>query len=262
MPRKASNYQNGVQYKIVCNDPAITDCYNGSCVSLKDRKKTHKKSYTNPNSDGHNFKVYRFIRENGGWSNWTFIQLELYPCNSKPELVLRERYWFDLLKPTLNTYSPTFDVQKKKKYCAEYYVTNKAEFLAKASQYYDQNKDEILEKNNVKVTCECGCTIRNGDLPDHKKTNKHLNLMARATTLNTNFPMNTPTDSKQYGGEYYVANKAKMLAKAKQQYEQNKTEILARQKQKVTCECGCVSTIQHLPKHQRTQKHLALMAKK
>ena len=194
MPRKASNYQNGVQYKIVCNDPAITDCYNGSCVSLKDRKKTHKKSYTNPNSDGHNLKVYRFIRENGGWSNWTFIQLELYPCNSKPELVLRERYWFDLLKPTLNTISPTFNVEKRKQYQVEYNATHIEERKKQHKEYAANHIDErreyireyrvansakIAEKSKVKVTCECGCSVKQYCLTGHTKTNKHLNLMAK-----------------------------------------------------------------------------------
>ncbi len=114
MPRKASNYQNGLQYKIVCNDPAITDCYNGSCVSLKDRKKNHKEKSLNPNCKEYNFKVYRFIRENGGWNNWTFIQMELYPCNSKQELVRREREIFDILKPTLNSCSPMLTPEEKK----------------------------------------------------------------------------------------------------------------------------------------------------
>jgi hypothetical protein len=289
MPLKPIDYSKGIQYKIVCRDSSITDCYNGSSCSLKDRKKSHKKSYTNPNDKGYNLKVYQFIREHGGWDNWVFIQLEEYSCKSKQELLARERHWFDLLKPTLNTISPTFDVEKMKKkineynanhieehkkYCAEYYVTNKATFLAKVKQYYEQNKVELLEKSKVKVTCECGCTIRNQDLPEHKKTNKHLNLMAQKQglltrkieifdtlkpTLNTNSPMNNP---KQYMVEYYVANKAKILAKAKQQYEQNKVELLEKNKEEVTCECGCVSTTQHLSRHQRTQKHLNLLAQK
>ena len=114
MPKNPIDYANGLQYKIVCNDPAITDCYNGSCCSFKDRKKNHKSKSNNPNCNEYNFKVYRFIRENGGWDNWTFIQLEIFPCNSKQELVAREREIFDVLKPTLNTRSPTLDVVKEK----------------------------------------------------------------------------------------------------------------------------------------------------
>ncbi len=162
MPRKAANYQNGIQYKIVCKDPAITDCYNGSCCSLKDRKKNHKSKSCNPSDKSYNLKVYRFIREHGGWDNWTFIQLEVFSCNSKQELVAREREIFDILKPTLNTNSPTLNVEKRKRtmakyaeehkveiadYKKQYYDENKVELVSKQKQYYDEHKDEFASKH-------------------------------------------------------------------------------------------------------------------
>ena len=194
MPKNPIDYANGLQYKIVCKDPAITDCYNGSTCSLKDRKSEHKKRCNNPNYKHYNLKVYRFIREHGGWDNWTFIQLELYPCNSKPELVLREQYWFDILKPTLNSYSPTLDVQKMKnnrvayeathieeikKNKAEYFEQNKEELLSKMKEYAITHKDEIATRKKVKVTCECGCVTTKYELPRHRRNTKHLNLMAQ-----------------------------------------------------------------------------------
>jgi hypothetical protein len=182
MPRKASNYQNGIQYKIVCKDPAITDCYNGSCVSLKDRKKNHKSKSLNPNCKEYNFKVYRFIRENGGWDNWTLIQLEIFPCNSKQELVARERHWFDILKPTLNTNSPTLDIEKQKKNQAKYYAKyseeHKDEIAAKQKQYNDEHKDELAAKRKEKIKCVCGCEVTKYYLPTHMKSAKHLSVMA------------------------------------------------------------------------------------
>ena len=207
MPKKPIDYANGLQYKIVCKDPAITDCYNGSCVSLKDRKYHHKSCCNNPNTENYNLKVYRFIRENGGWENWTFIQLELYPCNSKPELVLRERHWFDLLKPTLNTNTPMTTPDEKKKYMTEYYADKKGKFLAKATKYreehsaeivaykkqhytdnkakilaksqkyYTDNKAEIDAKQKEKVMCVCGCEVVKRTLNKHQKTKKHLHNM-------------------------------------------------------------------------------------
>jgi hypothetical protein len=195
MPRKASNYANGLQYKIVCNDPSISDCYNGSCVSFKDRKCRHKSTCNNPNADGYNLKIYRFIREHGGWANWTMIQLELYPCKTEQELVKREREIFDILKPTLNMISPTLDVEKKKKNSVKYYADNRVEINAKQKQYIDEHRDEINAKQN-------------------------------------------------------------------QYYAEHKVEIAAKHKQKVKCVCRCVSSKNNLSKHQRTQKHLYLMAKK
>jgi hypothetical protein len=162
MPKKPIDYANGLQYKIVCKDPAITDCYNGSCVSFKDRKRRHKSACNNPNADNYNYKVYRFIREHGGWDNWTMVQLELSSCKNKQELVLRERYWFDILKPTLNSNSPTLDVEKNKK--------NKA-------KYYDEHRAEINAKRGEKIKCVCGCEVTKYKLIEHMKTGKHLHIM-------------------------------------------------------------------------------------
>jgi excinuclease UvrABC nuclease subunit len=44
------------------------------------------------------------IRKNGGWKNWTMIEVETYPCANEDEAVAREKYWINKLKPELNTY--------------------------------------------------------------------------------------------------------------------------------------------------------------
>ncbi len=192
MPLKPIDYANGLQYKIVCKDPTITDCYNGSTCSLKDRKKTHKSMSCNPNCKQYNLKVYRFIREHGGWDNWTMVQLELSPCNTKQELIAREREIFDIIKPTLNMNSPSLDIKKMKKTKAEYNTENKVEIDAYQKQYKDKNKVylaacnkqyraennvEINAKKKEKVKCVCGCEITNSNLSKHQESKKHLKLM-------------------------------------------------------------------------------------
>ena len=177
MPKKPIDYANGIQYKIVCKDPAIPDCYNGSCCSFKDRKNSHKSKSLNPNSGRYNLKVYQFIREHGGWANWEMIQIEKFPCESNQELRLRERHWFDILKPTLNTNSPMITPEERKKYEVAYYAGNKAEILEKQKEYYAGNKTEILAKNKEKMTCECGCVTTKYCLTKHRKTPKHLHNM-------------------------------------------------------------------------------------
>ena len=219
MPRKASDYSKAIQYKIVCNDPAITDCYNGSCISFKDRKKSHKNDSRNPTGKRYNYKVYQFIREHGGWENWSMVQLEEYPCKSRQELFLRERHWFDLIKPTLNMISPTADLQKRKKCRAAANV-----------RYNANHKDEIKNRQD-----EYNAT--------HKKE-KH---------------------------EFYEKNKVTILVRQREYHHLHKEERLIRQREydasrreitlaKINCECGCVTTKHDLSRHQRTQKHLAIMA--
>merc|ERR1712074_213099 len=97
-----SNYENGTIYKIVCKDPKITDCYVGSTTSHLKRKSKHKYDCNNEKSENYNFPVYRFIRDNGGWENWEFVLLEDYPCKTKKQLNIRERFWFEKLGAKLN----------------------------------------------------------------------------------------------------------------------------------------------------------------
>ena len=47
--------------------------------------------------------MYRFMRENGGFTNWEFCILENYICNSKLEARDKEKFWIRYYKSSLNT---------------------------------------------------------------------------------------------------------------------------------------------------------------
>ena len=46
------------------------------------------------------------------------------------------------------------------------------EFVNKRKDYYHQNKDKV-------VRCECGLELKKWSLSGHKKTQKHINLLAQ-----------------------------------------------------------------------------------
>ena len=238
MPLKPIDYSKAIQYKIVCNNPAITDCYNGSTCSLKDRKSKHKKSCTNPNDKGYNLKVYQFIREHGGWDNWTFIQLEESPCKSKQELLARERYWFDIHKPTMNTYSPTLNAEKKKKTKAEYNANHIEENKKRCAEYSATHKEErkIYE-------------AKYNSTQERKKSCAKYNATHRE-------------ERKKYNAEYDATHREENKKRYAEYNAIHREEKLAKQKELITCECGCIITKHVLSKHQRTKKHLAIMAQK
>jgi hypothetical protein len=47
------------------------------------------------------------INENGGWENWKMEELEKYDCNTRDEVLDREKYWFDLITSSKITQSPS-----------------------------------------------------------------------------------------------------------------------------------------------------------
>ncbi len=63
----------------------------------------------------------------------------------------------------------------------------------------------------------------------------------------------------EYQKQYRIEHKEQRAEQQKQYYEQNKKRITERNKEKVICECGCVSTKIHLMRHKRTKIHQDLM---
>ena len=151
MPHNPINYANTIIYKIVCNDINITDCYIGSTTDFTARKCCHKSICINQNDKNHNFNVYKFIRENGNWNNWSMILIENFPCKNKREAEARERYWYEKLNATLNSQRP--------------FVTEEEEKI----KNYIRNRTEII--------CECGIKSIKGHIARHRKSQRHNNAM-------------------------------------------------------------------------------------
>lgn len=122
MPKTNIDYSIGLIYKIVCDDINITDIYIGSTTNFIQRKYKHKSLCCKKD----NRKIYQFINNNGGWNNWSMIEIEKYPCKDKRELELRERYWYELLNTTLNA-TPPFKTENEKKQLDKDYQKKKRE---------------------------------------------------------------------------------------------------------------------------------------
>jgi hypothetical protein len=182
MPIKLIDYSNTVIYKIVCNDPIITDIYIGSTCNFANRKWNHKNRCKTSN-----IKLYKTINDNGGWDNWSMLEIEKFSCVDGNEARTRERYWFEQLNAKLNTLCPNgISIEESKKNTKEYYEKNKD----KMKEYYEKNKNKLKEnreKNKDKIKenrektyiCACGSIITIPHKNRHEQTNKHKLFMLR-----------------------------------------------------------------------------------
>jgi hypothetical protein len=137
MPRLPKNYSKNVIYKLVCNDLNILGCYVGHTTDFTRRKACHKSDCDNENGSKYNYKVYKTIRENGGFNNYSMIEVEKHPCRDENEATARERHWFEILNSGLNTIYPQRSPE-------EYYADNRNNILIQQRQYYADNRDNIL----------------------------------------------------------------------------------------------------------------------
>ena len=114
MPKDNIDYSNTIIYKIYCNNDTITDTYVGHTTNFFVRKHQHK----NACNDSKNvLKIYKTIRENGGWGNWNMIEIAKYNCKDSTEARIKEQQHYEELKSTLNSCPPYVD--KKKYFCID-----------------------------------------------------------------------------------------------------------------------------------------------
>jgi len=181
-----------VIYKISCKDETITDSYIGSTINIHERKIQHKFNCNNENSNSYNFKLYKFIRENGGFDNWNIEiidELEMVDTNEMRDI---ERKYIEDKdnNATLNTFIPN----RSRK---EYHNDNKKKLNKKSLLYYYQNKEknkkymyeyrkQNKEKINEQIECNiCNCLTARVNLRRHQKSKKCNNI--RLELLKTYF---------------------------------------------------------------------------
>lgn len=172
MPRTTMDYSKTVIYKLVCNDLNVSDCYVGHTTNFVKRKYAHKNNCYYESSTHYHLKKYEIIRANGGFDNWSMIQIEHYPCNSLQEAIARERYYYELLKPSMNIVYPA---RSDSEYMKEYNKKN-----------YEKIKAQDKLRNSITYNCECGGRYNSKHRLRHFRTAKHKKYIDELTNQEIN----------------------------------------------------------------------------
>lgn len=196
------DYGKGKIYKIVVNNTEDEyRPYIGSTTKayLSQRFVEHRKDYKRY-KDGKRNSVSSFILfDKYGIENCEIILIENYPCNSKDELMARERHWYDNIencnkcKP-IRLQSEMLEIYKKSyrrelELHPDFY---KQRYQKKLEQSPDLCKEQYKrtlelhpnhkeERKQNKYNCECGSYIRVADKSKHNKTKKHINYIETLT---------------------------------------------------------------------------------
>ena len=171
----------GFVYKLVSKDINVTECYVGSTANITKRKYHHKHDCNNVNGKAYDFRVYQYIRENGGFENQDMVVLETVQYNDKYELKARERHHLELLGATLNTRTPgRIDAEWReenkehvKQREKQYRQDNAEQIKQHKKQYCEQNKEQIKQQTTQKHDCQCGGKYTNSNKSSHMKSVKH-----------------------------------------------------------------------------------------
>ena len=182
MPKENIDYSNTIIYKIYCNDDTITDIYVGHTTHFIQRKYQHKVS---SNESTNVLKIYKTIRENGGWDNWSMVEIATYNCKNSTEARIKEQIHYEELHASLNSCAPYID--KTKYFCVE------CDLQCSSPKQFNNHINCILHKkkqinpnNEPKFFCDnCNYTTSRKSsydkhmiTPKHKKTIKSCEKVA------------------------------------------------------------------------------------
>ena len=154
MPLTKINYNTNasVIYKIYCVDGSCVYIYFGSTTNFTKRKATHKSTCNNANDKGYNLKVYETIRANGGWDNWEMALVEIYPCESKEHLLIREQFYIDQQLDKVNDRKAYISEEDNRKRdlerCRQYNLDNR-EYIIEYKKQYDLNNKEKQKQYRI-----------------------------------------------------------------------------------------------------------------
>ena len=235
MPKTSTDYSHTIIYKICCKDISIHDIYVGHTTNFVQRKNQHKTCCCNINSKKYNQYVYEFIRNVGGFDNWSMIQIEERDCKNKRDAEAIEHYWISTLNAKLNSNKPyAMCKEEPQLYKKCWYEENKQEILEKAKDHYGENKEQKLEyqKQYAEENKE---QIKEYQQDYREKNNEKLNEQKKIYR-------------SEHKEEASHANKAWK--------EANKEKISNQTKKVVDCECGNNYTFGNKHRHLQSKTHI------
>ena len=227
MPKKEIN--DYTFYKISNVNGDVNLCYVGSTVNMKERTRSHKNNCNNPNMPKHNVKVYKTIREHGGWEEFKMIEIgSAEQLTQTQARIIEEKYRVELRAEmnSVRCYITKEEIIERDKITKHNYCENNKEIIAKKIKvYYQKNKETIAKKNKV-----------------YRENNKEV--------------------YREKNKVHYQNNKEAINEYSKVYRENNKDIINTYASTKITCECGCEIRRNHLARHRNTKKHIDLMNNK
>ena len=161
------DYSNTLFYKISCKDTSVTDLYIGHTTNFVQRKSGHKRGCNNPKYANYNLKLYRIIREHGGWTNWRMDIIAHHECKDLSDARKREQEYFILYNATLNSIEP-FPSPK----CANVPTRTVNPADVKSSHLCD--------------VCNFSCFNTQGAFNLHLTQNRHKKAVSRLERFSTN----------------------------------------------------------------------------
>ena len=186
MPKTEIDYSNTIFYKISCKDETNNELYIGHTTNFVQRKSAHKASCNNPKSGNYPVKLYKTIRECGGWDNWNMEIIAFRNCNDSREARKVEQEYYDSLGATLNSIQPLPPPKPISKEDIHKTITehhDKCKFVCKYCDYRTSNKKDynkhIITIKHKRLTGKIRTHVVNPFVCDCGKKYNHASSLCK-----------------------------------------------------------------------------------
>ena len=174
MPRK-QDFSQSVIYHIR-NIETKKVIYVGSTTNLIQRKAKHIYICNKESNANHNFPLYCFIRENGGFNNFEVIPVSILNLQNKVQLVIEEQNEIDKHNDLQNIKKSYQSEADRRKYLSEWNKSNQDRRNQQSIENYSRNKF----KQNEIIQCPiCHFPSTRGHLNRHQRTKNCLHTSIR-----------------------------------------------------------------------------------
>ena len=143
MPRLNVDYSKTTIYKIQHNEDE-TLLYVGHTTNFNNRKSKHKNACKNESDKNHNLKVYRMIRENGGWDCFSMTKIEDFPCENGRDAEAREDQLMRELRANMNSVRAFIEdpIAERRVYDLRWRQNNREYELQRVMRWRETHREE------------------------------------------------------------------------------------------------------------------------
>ena len=252
------DYKDGKIYKIVCDNTGLT-YYGSTCEKhLSRRLSRHRNNYSDYLKNPENNFCTSFKILEGG--NYSIVLVEHYPCNSKEELLQRERFYIENNEcvnrniPT-RTYKEYWDDNKERLLVLkkEYRQKNEDILKLKYKDYYQSNKLRIKQRREKYIT---DYNQKNKERISEKCKKYREENFSKIQDTQKEYYKNNCDKIRMKSKEYREKNIDKIRQYQKEYREKNKDKLNEYKKLVVNCECGSCIKKANLAEHLKSKKHI------
>ena len=213
------------------------DFYIGSTINLHRRIISHKTSCNNKNDHKYNLKIYKTIRENGGWDNWQIVEIDKLINVTSIQARQSEEEWRVKIDAKLNSQRAYISKEdrdnNKKEYLIEYTKLNKEKIYKQRHEYIIHNPEKIRQQRHDEY-------IRNRE---------------RYQATFKKYREDNREELKTKKREEYERNREKYIERAKKYREDNRDAVNKRRNEKIECACGITFSRNDKARHERSLTH-------